>query len=77
MKMIWHTKRNGAAVEHFTAVRGFNCLVTNFPGSRTLMWEVTRNGMRWGNNEDRFEQTVRSLKARCIEKVSILLEARD
>jgi hypothetical protein len=74
MPVKWTCKRDGASVEHSTSYRGFKLLVTNFPGSRTLWWEVLHGEKRWGREEDRFEHGVGSLKQRCIEKVDELLK---
>jgi len=52
----------------------FRLLVTNFPGTKTLAWEInTLEGdpIR-GGSEDRFEFTVSTLKDKVLEKAKSL-----
>ena len=68
---------DGAAVEHRVEYRGFKIEVTNFPGSRTLMWRIVRIGSEFATcgSEDRYEHTVASLKDMTVAKVDRMADA--
>lgn len=52
----------------------FELQVTNYPGTRTLDWEITLPGSDWRNSgsEDRFEYTVATLKDKVYGKATEL-----
>lgn len=64
---------------HTASFCGFDLSITNYPGTRTLDWRITKPGTQFWNagNEDRFEYTVAILKDRLYAKVLGLKKALD
>jgi len=65
------------ATEWRASHRGFDMLLTNYPGSRSLDWKITRaDSPNWwsGGNEDRFEYTVATLKDSLFAKTEALAD---
>jgi hypothetical protein len=62
---------NGAWVEH-TAIRNeFGAKVTNFPGTRTIQAEITKNGEKvHATNFDKADRNVGLTKEYCLGKIS-------
>jgi hypothetical protein len=52
----------------------FSLVVTNYPGTRTLDWEMTIPGTEWrtGSSVDRYEYTVSTLKDYVYKKAAEL-----
>lgn len=69
-------KGNISATNWHATVGKYRLLVVNYPGTKSLEWEITIPGTYWrnGNCEDRFEFTVSRLKDFVFDKVSQLIE---
>ena len=48
--------------------------VSNYPGSRSLSWEISLPATGWkiGSDVDRYEYTVASLKAKAIKRALVI-----
>ena len=71
----WYAQANpnGAWVEHAAIRNEFGMKVTNFPGTRTIQVEITKNGnLVHAANFDRADHSVGITKEYCLEKIQAL-----
>jgi len=68
---IWKITNDGAAIIHTTQFEEFTLTVENYPGSRTLVTSIERDGRTFGgSHQDRFEGGVAICKRRVLEEAA-------